>query len=162
MFNLDLINIKKRIPNREPFLFVDKILYISDDLLQIKCKKKMSKNDLIFQGHFSDYKIVPGVIIIEAMSQCGGLLISYIRDNEAFVESNNKNINEKDVDIQKNNIFLLRSITNTIFRKQVLPDETLIMDIKLAQTKIDLYRFIGDAFVNGAKVCSSEFFILVK
>ena len=103
--------IKKLIPHRDPFLFVDTCEIIIPGEYG-KSQKLFSVNEYFFKGHFPDNPIVPGVIIIEAMAQTAGIVVSYKL----------KEFNEKSV--------LFMSVNKAKFRKPVRPDEKVSFEVK--------------------------------
>ncbi len=122
--------ILKRIPHRPPFLWVDKILAFNGESIQTE-KKFPAKLD-IFQGHYPGFPLVPGVLICEAIFQSGALLISECIKNK-----------ETGDDINKGDKPVLTRILNAKLKRQVLPDDKIIIDVKLSE-------IIGSAwFLNG-------------
>lgn len=106
---LDVNQIKNFLPHRYPFLMVDKILSINEK--EVIGIKSVTANEPFFQGHFPDEPVMPGVLIIEAMAQTGGLLVLCGLE-------------------EKYSTYILR-IDNVKFRKKVVPGDTLIFKIKL-------------------------------
>ena len=72
---LDILEIMKRIPHRYPFLLVDRILEMNKEEQSIKGKKNVTMNEEFFNGHFPGHPIMPGVLIVEGMAQCLGVLV---------------------------------------------------------------------------------------
>ena len=72
---LDILEIMKRIPHRYPFLLVDRILEMDKEAQTIKGKKNVTMNEEFFNGHFPGHPIMPGVLIIEGMAQCLGVMV---------------------------------------------------------------------------------------
>lgn len=105
---LDLQEIIKIIPHRYPFLLVDKIIDIDLEKGTIVGQKNVTINEQFFQGHFPNAPIMPGVLIVEAMAQTGGVLVHLKEQN-------------------KDKIALLLSINNAKFRKPVVPGDVLII-----------------------------------
>ncbi len=97
------------IPHRPPFLFVDSLTYVSEEV--IRGTQKFEKTSAFFEGHFPQYPIVPGVILVEAMAQCGG----------AGVRALGK--------IAEEHLFFLATIDKVKFRKPVFPDDTVQFEI---------------------------------
>ena len=139
---LDNIEIKKLIPHREPFLFVDKceILIPGEHGLSYK---KFQENEYFFKGHFPNNPIVPGVIIVEAMAQTAGIVVSYkLRDYD-----------EKSV--------LFMSVNKAKFRKPILPNDNICFEVKFINKVRDVYKFYGIALKNEVKVSESEFSAMI-
>ena len=140
--NLSTEDIIKLIPHRSPFLFVDKCKIIVPGE-HGKSKKFFSENEYFFKGHFPDNPIVPGVIIIEAMAQTAGIVVSYkLRD-----------FKEKSV--------LFMSVNKAKFRKPVLPNEEVIFEVKFLNSVRDVYKFEGICFKDNVKVSESEFSAMI-
>ncbi|WP_429884919.1 3-hydroxyacyl-ACP dehydratase FabZ [Geoalkalibacter halelectricus] len=125
---LDINEIMKLLPHRYPFLLVDRI-----DLLEpgvrIVGTKNVTVNEPFFQGHFPGHPIMPGVLIIEAMAQVGGVF-AIISDK-----------------IGPDKVTYFVGIDNARFRKPVLPGDVLRMELELINCRRGLYCFKGRAFV---------------
>tara|TARA_Y200000002_G_scaffold312588_1_gene269881 strand:- start:490 stop:924 length:435 start_codon:yes stop_codon:yes gene_type:complete len=139
---LDIEEIKKLIPHREPFLFVDtcEIIVAGESG---KSKKIFSENEYFFKGHFPDNPIVPGVIIIEAMAQTAGVVVSYKL----------KEFEEKSV--------LFMSVNRAKFRKPILPNEEVTFEVKFLNSVRDVYKFQGTCYKGDVKVCEAEFSAMI-
>jgi len=139
---LVLEEIKKLIPHRDPFLFVDtcEILVPGE---HGKSNKLFTENEYFFKGHFPDNPIVPGVIIIEAMAQTAGIVVSYkLKDFE-----------EKSV--------LFMSVNKAKFRKPILPNEEVVFEVKFLNSVRDVYKFEGICFKDKVKVSEAEFSAMI-
>ncbi len=130
---LDINAIRKILPHRYPFLFVDRIVEIEEN--KIVGIKNVTVNEPFFQGHFPGHPIMPGVLIIEAMAQVGGVGALNMKAN-----------------IGKLAYFL--SIDNARFRKPVLPGDVLRIEVNLLKTKLNIMKTHGVAKVEG--VVSAE------
>ena len=139
---LNLEEIKKLIPHREPFLFVDSCEVIVPGE-NGKSHKTFSKNEYFFKGHFPDNPIVPGVIIVEAMAQTAGIVVSYKL----------KQFKEKSV--------LFMSVNKAKFRKPILPDEKVSFEVKFVNSVRDVYKFAGFCFKGDVKVSEAEFSAMI-
>lgn len=135
-----MIEITDLLKHRDPFLFVDKIFVDND---QIIGERTFTKDEVFFKGHFPDYPIVPGVILVEAMAQCGGagLLASGKMESATFV---------------------LIKIENARFHKIVQPDETIKMIIKNELISETVINQSGKAFVNDQLVAKAEWMCAIK
>ncbi len=133
---LDIERIKKVIPHRYPFLLVDKILEIDEGKKAVGIKN-VTINEPYFPGHFSDYPVMPGVLIVEALAQVGGIVMSK-EDN-----SNHK-------------IGLLTGIDNCRFRQQVKPGDQLLLTFEVTRVKGQIVKGKGVAMVNNEMVCETE------
>ena len=139
---LNTEEIKKLIPHRDPFLFVDTCeIIIPGD--HGKSEKLFSTNEYFFKGHFPDNPIVPGVIIIEAMAQTAGIVVSYkLRE-----------FKEKSV--------LFMSVNKAKFRKPIHPDEKVSFEVKFINSIRDVYKFKGNCFKGDVKVSEAEFSAMI-
>ena len=139
---LNTEEIKKLIPHRDPFLFVDTCeIVIPGD--HGKSEKLFSTNEYFFKGHFPDNPIVPGVIIIEAMAQTAGIVVSYkLRE-----------FKEKSV--------LFMSVNKAKFRKPIRPDEKVSFEVKFINSVRDVYKFEGTCYKEDVKVSEAEFSAMI-
>ena len=139
---LNTEEIKKLIPHRDPFLFVDTCeIIIPGD--HGKSEKLFSTNEYFFKGHFPDNPIVPGVIIIEAMAQTAGIVVSYkLRE-----------FKEKSV--------LFMSVNKAKFRRPILPNDKVTFDVKFLNSVRDVYKFEGTCFKEDIKVSEAEFSAMI-
>ena len=135
--------IKSLIPHREPFLFIDKCNIIEIGLKGIGFKKFLH-NEFFFKGHFPSMPIVPGVIIVEALAQTAGVVVS------------------KKYSEQKNRSVLFLSISKAKFRKPVFPNDEISLEVNFANKVQSVYKFYGKAFNKKAqKVCEAEFSAMI-
>ena len=139
---LNTEEIKKLIPHRDPFLFVDTCEIITPGK-HGKSEKLFIGNEYFFKGHFPNNPIVPGVIIVEAMAQTAGIVVSYkLRD-----------FKEKSV--------LFMSVNKAKFRKPVIPNEQVIFEVKFLNSVRDVYKFEGFCFKGDVKVSEAEFSAMI-
>ena len=139
---LNIEEIKKLIPHRNPFLFVDicEILVPGEHGIS---EKLFSKDEYFFEGHFPQNPIVPGVIIVEAMAQTAGIVVSYkLRE-----------FKEKSV--------LFMSVNKAKFRKPILPNDKVSFEVKFINSVRDVYKFQGTCFKNNTKVSEAEFSAMI-
>ena len=139
---LDIEEIKKLIPHRDPFLFVDSCEIIVPGE-HGKSNKLFTENEYFFKGHFPDNPIVPGVIIVEAMAQTAGIVVSYKL----------KDFNEKSV--------LFMSVNKAKFRKPILPNEQVVFEVKFLNSVRDVYKFEGICSKGDVKVSEAEFSAMI-
>ena len=139
---LNIEEIKNLIPHRDPFLFVDSCeIIIPGD--HGKSEKLFSTNEYFFKGHFPDNPIVPGVIIIEAMAQTAGIVVSYkLRE-----------FKEKSV--------LFMSVNKAKFRKPIRPDEKVSFEVKFINSVRDVYKFEGTCYKGDVKLSEAEFSAMI-
>jgi beta-hydroxyacyl-ACP dehydratase FabZ len=129
--------IMKVLPHRYPMLLVDRILEIEEGK-RIVGLKNVTANEQFFQGHFPGAPVMPGVLIVEAMAQCGAVL--FLRD----IEDRDKKL------------FLFGGIDKARFRKPVLPGDQLILELDLLQRRASTVKLRGVAKVDGAVVAEAE------
>ena len=126
--SIDINQILKLLPHRYPFLLVDRVLEITPRV-SIKALKNVTMNEPFFQGHFPDFPVMPGVLIIEALAQTAALL--------TFSEAKAENA-----------IYYFAGIDGARFKKPVLPGDHLIMTAILEREKAGIYKFQVKATVN--------------
>ena len=139
---LNIEEIKKLIPHREPFLFIDTCDIKIPGEYGVS-SKVFKENEYFFKGHFPNNPIVPGVIIVEAMAQTAGIVVSYKL----------KEFKEKSV--------LFMSVNKAKFRKPILPNEKVSFEVKFLNSVRDVYKFEGTCFKNNTKVCEAEFSAMI-
>lgn len=134
---LDVNDIRKILPHRPPFLLVDKIMEIgADHCIGVK---NVTMNEPFFTGHFPDEPVMPGVLIVEAMAQCGGVFVINSLPGEGY------------------STYFMK-LDNIKFRKKVVPGDTLIFKLKLlAPIRRGIANMKGYAFVGKDVVCEGEF-----
>ena len=132
---MELEQIKKILPHRYPFLFVDRVLEMTEN--HIVAVKNVSGSEPYFQGHFPTRPVMPGVLMVESLAQAGGVLML----------SKSKN---------KGKMAYLVSIENARFRKLVTPGDQLILRVDLVKMKSRIGLIKGSATVDGEEVCSAD------
>ncbi len=140
---LDISGILKILPHRYPFLLVDKILELEPQK-RVVAEKNVTINEPFFQGHFPGYPVMPGVLIVEAMAQAGGILLL-----DAFPEP------------EKHLVFFL-SIDKVKFRQQVVPGDTLRFELEMMMFRRNTCKMKGMAFVGDNLVTEAELMAIVK
>jgi 3-hydroxyacyl-[acyl-carrier-protein] dehydratase len=143
---LDVVEIQKILPHRYPFLFVDRVLDIEAGK-KITALKNVSMDEPFFQGHFPGRPIMPGVLMVEAMAQVGGLLVSKSRP---------------DSDPSDDNLVYFMSIEKAKFRKPVVPGDQLVLEVEALQARGKVWKFKGEAKVDGKVVCEAEFMAMTS
>ena len=140
---IDITEIVERIPHRYPFLLVDRCedYKPSESIVGIKC---VTVNEPFFQGHFPDYPVMPGVLIVEALAQTGAVLMS-------------KSLN---VDVAGKAIFFV-SLDNCRFRSPVRPGDVIRLHVEVLRARGDLFKFRGVAKVGDKTAAEAEFAAMV-
>jgi 3-hydroxyacyl-[acyl-carrier-protein] dehydratase len=135
---LDVIGIQKLLPHRYPFLLVDRVVAFERGA-SIVCRNNVSINEPFFQGHFPSQPVMPGVLLIEALAQAGGLLthLSSITDSSGKV-------------------FYLVKVDNAKFSRMVVPGDQLELCVSLKRTIRNMALFEGVAKVDGEQVACAE------
>jgi 3-hydroxyacyl-[acyl-carrier-protein] dehydratase len=133
----DVIEIQKMLPHRYPFLFVDRVLELEPGK-KIVAIKNVSVDEPFFQGHFPGRPIMPGVLIVEAMAQAGGVLVY------------------KSAETDDNMVYFM-SVEKAKFRKPVVPGDQLRLEVEALQSRGKVWKFKGEAKVDGKLVCEAEF-----
>jgi beta-hydroxyacyl-ACP dehydratase FabZ len=133
---LDIQGIRDILPHRYPMLLVDRIEELEPE--RIVGIKNVTINEPFFMGHFPDFPVMPGVLIVEAMAQVAGVLVL------------------KDLEDRKNRVVLLISIENAKFRRPVVPGDQLRIEMVVGKKKATIARMHGKATVNGAVVAEAE------
>ena len=132
---LDVTQIRQILPHRYPMLLVDRIVEMSAG--RIVGLKNVSANEPFFQGHFPEFPIMPGVLIVEAMAQCGGVLAL------------------SEIDDRHGKIVLFTSIDNCRFRAPVTPGDQLRMELELVRKRGRIVKMQGLAYVDGRLVAQA-------
>jgi beta-hydroxyacyl-ACP dehydratase FabZ len=132
------------LPHRYPFLLVDKILEMEEGK-RIVGIKNVSINEPFFQGHFPDSPIMPAVLLLEAMAQTGGTLVLS---------------SESETSKTRNVLFL--GIDKARFRKPVYPGDQVRLELVALQRKKSVWKFKGEAFVEGTLVAEAELMAMVS
>lgn len=138
--NIDYLEVKKYLPHRYPFLLVDTVeSYELDKWL--KAIKNVTHNEPYFSGHFPELPVMPGVLIVEALAQASGILM---------YRSFNRYPSVTD-------LFYLAGIDNTRFKRKVVPSDQLLLYVEVIRHRENLWKFKGEATVNGELACYAEF-----
>ena len=148
---LNIMDIQKILPHRFPFLLIDRVNEYEVDSY-LKAYKNITFNEQIFQGHFPNHPIYPGVMIIEGMAQAGGVL--------AF-QSMSNNPNTKPEDLE-NKVVYFMSIDKAKFRSPVTPGDKLDYEIRVIKNKGKIWVLDGKAFVDGQLVAEAELKAMIR
>ena len=133
---MDIQAIREILPHRFPMLLVDRIEELERD--RVVGIKNVSINEPFFDGHFPDFPVMPGVLIVEAMAQVAGVLVlSQIED-------------------RKSKLVLLAAIEQAKFRKPVRPGDQLRIEMTVSKRKATIAKMYGTATVDGVVVAEAE------
>lgn len=135
---IDIREIFRFLPHRYPFLLVDRILEFEEGK-KIVGVKNITVNEPFFQGHFPGAPVMPGVLILEAMAQTGGILLL------------------RNVPDREKKLIYLAGINNAKFKKPVVPGDQLKMILEVTKIKSKFCQMKGEAFVNDEKVAEAEY-----
>jgi len=144
MEELDITEIVKYLPHRYPFLLIDRVTDIETGV-GLKAIKNVTINEPVFTGHFPQYPVFPGVLILEAMAQCCAVF--------AFRELGGYP--------SKETLYLLAGIDKARFKKQVIPGDQMILSVTLERKRRGIWRFAATASV-GENICSSAEILIAK
>jgi 3-hydroxyacyl-[acyl-carrier-protein] dehydratase len=133
---LDVQQIQAIIPHRPPFLLVDRILELETGVRAVGLKN-VTMNEPFFAGHFPNYPVMPGVLIIEALAQVGAVAILNMEENQG-------------------KIAFFAGIDNARFRGQVVPGDTLRLEVTITRMKASIGKGMAVASVNGQTVAEAE------
>lgn len=135
----DITQIQALIPHRYPFLLVDKVVSIDYENRTIVATKNVSINEPFFQGHFPSQPIMPGVLIIEAMAQAGGVLTQLTLGRDA-----------------QSKLFYMVKVDKARFSKQVVPGDVLEMHVEIKRVIRNMAVYDCMAKVDGEVVACAE------
>ena len=133
---LDTLAIRDILPHRYPMLLVDRIVELEAD--RIVGIKNVTANEPFFMGHFPDFPVMPGVLIIEAMAQVAGVLVL------------------KGIPDRKSKVVLLASVDSAKFRRPVVPGDQLRIEMRVVKRKASVAKMAGQATVDGHVVAEVE------
>lgn len=133
---LDINQIKEIIPHRYPFLLVDKIIEIEEGQRAIGIKN-VTANEEFFNGHFPEFPVMPGVLIVEALAQVGAVAMLKKEEN-------------------KGRLAFFTGIDNCRFKKQVIPGDQLRLEVEMTRVRGSIGKGKGVATVDGVLVCELE------
>lgn len=136
---IDIAGIQHLLPHRYPFLLVDRVVELEPEK-RVLAYKNVSINEPFFQGHFPGKPVMPGVLVIEALAQAGGLLSQLSRNpSDPLTET-----------------FYLVKVDNAKFSRMVGPGDRLDLDVELKRRIRNMAQYVGIARVDGQQVACAE------
>jgi 3-hydroxyacyl-[acyl-carrier-protein] dehydratase len=133
---LDTVAIRKILPHRYPFLLVDRIIEMTPGERAVGIKN-VTSNEEFFEGHFPEYPVMPGVLIVEAMAQVGGVALLSLEEHAGKMA-------------------LFAGINNIRFKRQVRPGDTILMEVALGTFRRGIGTGTATATVGGEVACRGE------
>ena len=133
---LDITQIKEIIPHRYPFLLVDRILEVEEGKRAVGLKN-VSANEEFFNGHFPEYPVMPGVLIVEALAQVGAVAVLMQEEN-------------------KGKLAFFAGIDNCRFKRQVKPGDQLRLEVEIVRLRGSVGKGKAVATVDGEVACETE------
>lgn len=137
---VDVNRIQALLPHRYPFLLVDRVLELEPNQ-RILAVKNVSINEPFFQGHFPGHPVMPGVLVLEALAQAGGLLTQ---------------LSAGDAATKQEKLFYLVKIDNARFSRMVVPGDRLELEVKLKRMIRNMAMYECAASVDGKQVASAD------
>ena len=131
------VEIQKIIPHRYPFLLIDKIIEIEWGKRAVGIKN-VTANEPFFQGHFPGFPVMPGVLIIEAIAQVGAVAVLGMPEN-------------------KGKVAFFAGVDEVRFKRQVVPGDTLRLELTLTRLRGPIGQGTGEATVDGQLACKGSF-----
>jgi 3-hydroxyacyl-[acyl-carrier-protein] dehydratase len=139
---VDVTRIQELLPHRYPFLLVDRVLELEPNQ-RVLAVKNVTINEPFFQGHFPGHPVMPGVLVLEALAQAGGLLTQLSAAAAGAVNGEEK-------------LFYLVKIDNARFSRMVVPGDRLMLEVKLKRMIRNMAMYECTASVDGKTVASAD------
>jgi 3-hydroxyacyl-[acyl-carrier-protein] dehydratase len=137
---MDIEEIKKYLPHRYPFLFVDRVLSVDIETKTIRALKNVSVNEPHFPGHFPYYHVMPGVLIIEALAQASAILSFKMMGTKPDDKT----------------VYYFAGIDGARFKRPITPGDTLILESTVMAEKRGIVKFAVRALVGEIVACEAE------
>ena len=138
----DIRDIMAVLPHRYPFLLVDRVVEMTER--SIRAYKNVTFNEPFFTGHFPEYPVMPGVLVVEAMAQAGGyLLFGALEDRES-------------------KLIFFTGIDGCRFRRPVIPGDRVVFDVEVLNLRTSFAKLHGVATVEGELVCEADLMSAVR
>ena len=139
-FPIGVEGIRTMLPHRYPFLLLDRIVGLDGDARRVLAYKNVTANEAYFQGHFPERPVMPGVLVIEAMAQGGGVLTQLLRGGASY----------------EGRLSYLVKVDNARFANMVVPGDRLDIDVTIKREIRNMTLYCGIASVDGAQVASAD------
>ncbi|KAB7707449.1 3-hydroxyacyl-ACP dehydratase FabZ [Bacillus aerolatus] len=139
---LDIQQIKEIIPHRYPFLLIDQILELEEGKKAVGIKN-VTANEEFFNGHFPDYPVMPGVLIVEALAQVGAVAMLIKEEN-------------------RGKLAFFAGIDGCRFKRQVVPGDQLRLEVEMTRLRGPVGKGKAVATVNGELACEAEITFALK
>ncbi len=136
--SIDVREIMRYLPHRYPFLLVDRVTEF-DANKRIKALKNVTINEPFFMGHFEQYPVMPGVLIIEALAQAAGILSI-------------RSVGER----PENELYFFVGIDSARFKRQVVPGDQLVLEVEQLSMKRGIAKYNARALVDGQVACEAQ------
>jgi len=140
--NMNINRILQLVPHRYPILLVDRVLELVE-AKSIKALKNVSVNEPYFQGHFPEFPVMPGVLILESLAQASALL--------AFSQEQ-----------KKDTVYYFAGIDNARFKKPVTPGDQLILNAEVVRNKAGIWKFYAFATVDNEIVAQADLLCAIR
>jgi 3-hydroxyacyl-[acyl-carrier-protein] dehydratase len=141
--SVDIVRVMEMIPHRYPMLMIDKVVDMVKGESAVGIKN-VTVNEPFFQGHFPSRPVMPGVMIIESMAQTAAVLVVHTLGLSA-----------------EGKLVYFMSVDNARFRKPVMPGDTMRVEVRKDRSRGNVWRFIGEAKVDGVKVAEAEYAAMI-
>ena len=136
--SIDVREIMRYLPHRYPFLLVDRVTEFETGK-RIKALKNVTINEPFFMGHFEQYPVMPGVLIIEALAQAAGILSI-------------RSVGER----PENELYFFVGIDSARFKRQVVPGDQLVLEVEQLSMKRGIAKYNARALVDGQVACEAQ------
>ena len=148
-FPIDVTAINELLPHRYPFLLVDRVTALEPNK-RVLAYKNVSCNEPFFNGHFPGHPVMPGVLVIEALAQAGGLLTQLSR--KALQTADDATV----PDATSEKLYYLVKVDGAKFSRMVVPGDRLDLEVTLTRTIKNMAKYSGVASVDGKEVACAE------